>query len=304
LTRYFATNQAVLPRVFKAIQIGPVWRAERPQKGRYRQFLQCDIDIIGDGSILAEAELLSASLTALADLGLDDAVIRINHREVLIQSISKIGIPESEQLSAMVTIDKLDKLGIEGVTAELGEKFGQSVADASFEWLSNLDQSRFPAILQPLIDAMGPLASKIRYDASLVRGMGYYTGAIFEIEHPLASSSIGGGGRYDSMVGKWSGTDAPAVGISLGIERMIELASLPKEQASSLALMIDSEDLAGQALSIQSELIAQGFRCRIELRQKNFKVQMASLTKQGFEKFAQLDSGTLLVSDLDIRMID
>jgi histidyl-tRNA synthetase len=304
LTRYFATNQAVLPRVFKAIQIGPVWRAERPQKGRYRQFLQCDIDIIGDGSILAEAELLSASLSALADLGLADAVIRINHREVLIQSISKIGVPESEQLSAMVTIDKLDKLGIEGVTAELGEKFGQSVADASFEWLSNLDQSRFPEILQPLVDAMGQLSSKIRYDASLVRGMGYYTGAIFEIEHPLASSSIGGGGRYDSMVGKWSGTGAPAVGISLGIERIIELASLPKEQASSLVLMIDSEALTGQALSIQSELIAQGFRCRIELRQKNFKVQMASLTKQGFEKFAQLDSGTSSASDLDIRMID
>ena len=304
LTRYFATNQAVLPRVFKAIQIGPVWRAERPQKGRYRQFLQCDIDIIGDGSILAEAELLSASLAALTNLGLDDAVIRINHREVLIQSISKIGVPEPEQLSAMVTIDKLDKLGMNGVTAELGEKFGQSVADASFEWLSNLDQSRFPAILQPLIDAMGPLASKIRYDASLVRGMGYYTGAIFEIEHPLASSSIGGGGRYDSMVGKWSGTDAPAVGISLGIERIIELASLPKQQASSLALMVDSEDLTGQALIIQSERIAQGFRCRIELRQKNFKVQMASLTKQGFEKFAQLDSGTVRASDLDIRMID
>ena len=304
LTRYFATNQAVLPRVFKAIQIGPVWRAERPQRGRYRQFLQCDIDIIGDGSVLAEAELLSASLAALTDLGLDDAIIRINHREVLIQSISKIGVPESEQLSAMVTIDKLDKLGMDGVTAELGEKFGQSVADASFEWLSNLDQSRFPAILQPLIDAMGPLASKIRYDASLVRGMGYYTGAIFEIEHPLASSSIGGGGRYDSMVGKWSGTDAPAVGISLGIERIIELASVPKEKASSLALMIDSEDLTGQALSIQSELIAQGFRCRIELRQKNFKAQMASLTKQGFEKFAQLDSGTVRASDLDIRMID
>jgi histidyl-tRNA synthetase len=304
LTRYFATNQAVLPRVFKAIQIGPVWRAERPQKGRYRQFLQCDIDIIGDGSILAEAELLSASLAALADLGLSDAVIRINHREVLIQSISKIGVPESEQLSAMVTIDKLDKLGIDGVTAELGEKFGQSVADASLDWLSNLDQSRFPAILQPLVDAMGPLVSKIRYDASLVRGMGYYTGAIFEIEHPLASSSIGGGGRYDSMVGKWSGTDAPAVGISLGIERIIELASLPKEQAPSLVLMIDSEGLTGQALSIQSELIARGFRCRIELRQKNFKVQMASLTKQGFEKFAQLDSGTSSASDLDIRMID
>ena len=304
LTRYFATNQAVLPRVFKAIQIGPVWRAERPQRGRYRQFLQCDIDIIGDGSVLAEAELLSASLAALTDLGLDDAIIRINHREVLIQSISKIGVPESEQLSAMVTIDKLDKLGMDGVTAELGEKFGQSVADASFEWLSNLDQSRFPAILQPLVDAMGPLASKIRYDASLVRGMGYYTGAIFEIEHPLASSSIGGGGRYDSMVGKWSGIDAPAVGISLGIERIIELASLPKERASSLALMIDSEVLTGQALNIQSELIAQGFRCRIELRQKNFKVQMASLTKQGFEKFAQLDSGTLSASDLDIRMID
>jgi histidyl-tRNA synthetase len=290
--------------VFKAIQIGPVWRAERPQKGRYRQFLQCDIDIIGDASILAEAELLSASLAALSDRGLADAVIRINHREVLTESIAKTGVPAPEQLSAMVTIDKLDKLGIDGVIAELGEKFGRSVANAALAWLANLDQSRFPEILQPLVGAMGPLGSKIRYDASLVRGMGYYTGAIFEIEHPLASSSIGGGGRYDSMVGKWSGTDAPAVGISLGIERIIELANLPKEQASNLVLMLDSEALTGQALTIQSELIAQGFRCRIELRQKNFKVQMASLTKQGFEKFAQLDSDTVRASDLDIRVID
>ena len=304
LTRYFATNQALLPRVFKAIQIGPVWRAERPQKGRYRQFLQCDIDIIGDASLLAEAELLSASLAALANLGLEDATIRINHREVLSQNISRLGIEDHEQLSAMITIDKLDKVGIEGVASELAEKFGQPVADAASEWLVNQKDNQFPEILQALVDFMGPLATKIRYDASLVRGMGYYTGAIFEIEHPLASSSIGGGGRYDSMVGKWSGSDAPAVGISLGIERIIELAKLPKEQASSLVLMLDSEALTGQALRIQSELIAQGVRCRIELRQKNFKVQMASLIKQGFEKFAQLDPDITSASDLDVRLFD
>jgi len=304
LTRYFATNQASLPRVFKAIQIGPVWRAERPQKGRYRQFLQCDIDIIGDASLLAEAELLSASLAALKNLGLEDATIRVNHREVLTQNISGIGVPEPEHQSAMITIDKLDKIGIDGVTSELAGKFGQPVADAALEWLSNQKDNVFPQILQALVDSMGPLASKIRYDASLVRGMGYYTGAIFEIEHPLASSSIGGGGRYDSMVGKWSGSDAPAVGISLGIERIIELASLAEEQASSLVLMLDSEALTGLALRIQSELIAQGVRCRIELRQKNFKVQMSSLSKQGFEKFAQLDSGTTSASDLDIRLLN
>ena len=304
LTRYFATNQASLPRVFKAIQIGPVWRAERPQKGRYRQFLQCDIDIIGDASLLAEAELLSASLAALKNLGLEDATIRVNHREVLTQNISGIGVPEPEHQSAMITIDKLDKIGIDGVTSELAGKFGQPVADAALEWLSNQKDNVFPQILQALVDSMGPLASKIRYDASLVRGMGYYTGAIFEIEHPLASSSIGGGGRYDSMVGKWSGSDAPAVGISLGIERIIELASLAEEQASSLVLMLDSEALTGLALRIQGELIAQGVRCRIELRQKNFKVQMSSVSKQGFEKFAQLDSGTTSASDLDIRLLN
>jgi len=304
LTRYFATNQALLPRVFKAIQIGPVWRAERPQKGRYRQFLQCDIDIIGDASLLAEAELLSASLAALANLGLEDATIRINHREVLSQNIARLGIKDHEQLSAMITIDKLDKIGIDGVASELAEKFGQPVADAASEWLLNQKDNQFPEILQALVDSMGPLATKIRYDASLVRGMGYYTGAIFEIEHPLASSSIGGGGRYDSMVGKWSGSDSPAVGISLGIERIIELARLPKEQASSLVLMLDSEALTGQALRIQSELIAQGVRCRIELSQKNFKVQMASLIKQGFEKFAQLDPDITSASDLDVRLFD
>ena len=219
LTRYYASNQSKLPRVFKAMQIGPVFRAERPQKGRYRQFMQCDIDIIGDDSVSAEAELVTASLAALQSIGLNGATIRINHRDLLRSNIEALGIADSDALAAMVVIDKLDKIGIEGVAGELGELFGMGVADKAASWLKELDAREFPELLRPLVEAVGGSAEYLRFDPTLVRGMGYYTGTIFEIEHPDASSSIGGGGRYDGMVGKWLGKDVPAVGISLGFER-------------------------------------------------------------------------------------
>jgi histidyl-tRNA synthetase len=222
LTRYYASNHSKLPRVFKAMQIGPVFRAERPQKGRYRQFMQCDIDIIGDDSLAAEAELITASLAALASLGVTGAVIRINHRELLKSNIAALGVSDADALSAMITIDKLDKIGTEGVAKELGEKFGADVASKASEWLGSLAQTQVPEILKPLLEAVGASAQNLRYDPTLVRGMGYYTGTIFEIEHPESSSSIGGGGRYDGMVGKWLGKDVPAVGISLGFERIAD----------------------------------------------------------------------------------
>jgi histidyl-tRNA synthetase len=235
LTRFYASNFSKLPKVFKAIQIGPVWRAERPQKGRYRQFLQCDIDIIGDASFLAELELLSAALAALAELGLEDATIRVNHRELLTKSILDLGISSDQALSAMITIDKLDKLGAEGVANELGEKFGLEVSQRANKWLENIDVTKIPELLLPIFEGL-PDSSKLRFDASLVRGMGYYTGSIFEIEHPGSGSSIGGGGRYDGMVGKYLGTSVPAVGISLGVERIMELVKIPETKTKSLVL--------------------------------------------------------------------
>lgn len=304
LTRYYASNHSKLPRVLKALQIGPVWRAERPQKGRYRQFLQCDIDIIGDSSFLAEAELLSASLAALEALGLADATIRVNHRELLLANISAIGVTKDQSPKAMIVIDKLDKIGIDGVAKELAELFSDDVAAAAKSWLSSLNEAEFPEALQPLVSSMGPLASRLRYDASLVRGMGYYTGAIFEIEHPAAGSAIGGGGRYDSMVGKWLGSDVPAVGISLGIERIIELANLPETTTSNIALLVESAEQSGVALVIQNEIISSGATCRIEVKHKNLKAQLEALAGMGFDSFAVLRQGISKLSELDIRKLD
>ena len=304
LTRYYASNHSKLPRVLKALQVGPVWRAERPQKGRYRQFLQCDIDIIGDSTMLAEAELLSASLSALEAVGLKDATIRLNHRQLLAENIAGLGVASEDALKAMIIIDKLDKIGVAGVRTELEQAFGPEVAAAGHSWLSSLDQTEFPEALNPLVEALSDLGPRLRYDASLVRGMGYYTGAIFEIEHPAATSSIGGGGRYDSMVGKWLGTEVPAVGISLGIERIIELAKLPEIETSNTVLLIESEAHAVLALKLQAELIESGSSCRIEIRQKNIKAQLSNLATQGFDSFASVGDGIKSVSELDIRKLD
>jgi histidyl-tRNA synthetase len=282
LTRYYATNQSKLPRVFKAIQTGPVFRAERPQKGRYRQFIQCDIDIIGDPTTLAELELLSASLAALKAMGVKDATIRVNHRAVLKQAISDLGISDQDSLSAMITIDKLDKVGIEGVCAELTEKFGEGAGERANKWLSSLGGATVPEELSYLFDSA--FAANLRFDPTLVRGMGYYTGAIFEIEHPESSSSIGGGGRYDGMVGKWLGADVPAVGISLGIERIVDLVEVSPLRKPGLVLLIDSESQALEALALQSQLVGD-YRVRIEVKPKNLKALLAELTAD-FDFFA------------------
>jgi histidyl-tRNA synthetase len=221
LTRYYASNHARLPRVLKAMQVGPVWRAERPQKGRYRQFLQCDIDIIGESGVQAEVELLLASLDALDAIGLPEATIRVNHRALLVELLADFGVAKADSESALITIDKLDKIEVSGVVAELNEKFGSAVAARAESWLSNRANQLVPSVLEPIFDAVAKLhPGRLSFDATLVRGMGYYTGAIFEISHPGSSVSIGGGGRYDGMVGRWLGTDVPAVGISIGFERV------------------------------------------------------------------------------------
>ncbi len=302
LTRFYASNHAKLPRVFKAIQTGPVFRAERPQKGRYRQFIQCDIDIIGDDSILAELELLSASLSALAAIGITDATIRVNHRELLRSNIQALGISPSDALSAMITIDKLDKVGIEGVAKELGEKFGEAVQKAAQDWLSAIDASDVPELLKPIWQGLGDQASSLRFDPTLVRGMGYYTGSIFEIEHPESGSSIGGGGRYDGMVGKWLGTDAPAVGISLGIERIVDL--IPDQQSSgeSVVLVLEANTEA-RGLAIQQQLIKSGQQVRLEIRPKNLKALLEQLAESGYQQFAIVDESVSDLSGLDFKQI-
>ena len=281
LTRYFASNRGSLPRVLKAIQVGPVWRAERPQKGRYRQFLQCDIDILGEPSELAELELISASLAALDAIGLSKATIRVNDRRLLKTQLDAAGI-SADQDRAMIAIDKLDKIGLAKVAQEISESWGEEASAKVSAWLS-ADVSDWPEELA-WVEKLGDEAARLRYDPSLVRGMGYYTGAIFEIEYPGAESSIGGGGRYDEMVGRWAGTDTPAAGISLGIERIIELAEIDSKEGKSLVVLIE-DDFAG-AMSLQEELIAEGYSVRLERKAKNTKAQLEELVANGYEFFA------------------
>ena len=297
LTRYYATNRTDLPAVFKAIQTGPVWRAERPQKGRYRQFVQCDIDIIGDGSLVAEVDLLSSSLAALDALGLTDAVIRVNHRSLLVSLLDSLGVPAESHGSAMISIDKLDKIGADGVAAELEERFG--IGAAFMSWISALDVSVIPEELQEIFSVVS--SSRLKYDPTLVRGMGYYTGPIFEIEHPGSGSSIGGGGRYDGMVGKWLGQDVPAVGISLGFERVMDLVepSLFAGSTESVVLVLEGDVLA-KAVEIRDSLIAQGYRVRFENRPKKLNSLLESMAANGFTHFATLDEST---TEIELRPI-
>ncbi|MEO0026902.1 MAG: hypothetical protein RL716_233 [Actinomycetota bacterium] len=308
LTRYYATNRTKLPAVFKALQTGPVWRAERPQKGRYRQFVQCDIDIIGDASILAEIELLNASLDALAAVGLNDASIRVNHRVLLANLLEQLGVPEVGKGAAMITIDKLDKIAAEGVVAELAEKFDAAVAERAAAWLNAIaGDLPIPAELNEIFTAVEARHGKgrLRFDPTLVRGMGYYTGTIFEIEHPESGSSIGGGGRYDGMVGRWLGTDAPAVGISIGFERAVDLVKVSPDNAKSLVLILDSTDsvVIGNALNLQQEAIAAGYRVRLEQRPKKLNLLLDSMAEQGFGSFASVGADAISFGDLALRQI-
>ena len=304
LTRYYATNHSKLPKVFKAIQVGPVWRAERPQKGRYRQFVQCDIDIIGDDSDFAEIELLNASLNALAAIGINDATIRINHRKLLVESISSLGVEAADYSRAMITIDKLDKVGVEGVCLEMKERFGEQVATATSNWLSSVSgESKIPSELKEVFESVSALhPGKLRFDPTLVRGMGYYTGSIFEIEHPASGSSIGGGGRYDGMVGKWLGTDVAAVGVSIGFERVAELVSDSPPSSNSLVVIFEPANQQA-ALLVQAEAIAAGYLVRLEPNPKKLNVLLDSLKAQGLEQFAVLDEPQKGLQGLKIKPI-
>ena len=310
LTRYYATNRAKLPKVFKAIQTGPVWRAERPQKGRYRQFVQCDIDIIGDASPLAEIDLLVSSLEALEAIQLSDATIRVNHRVLLANLLDGLGIPEDGKSAAMIIIDKLDKIFAEGVVKELGEKFGAKVAETATGWLASLQSDLdTPAELREIFAAVESRFGKgrLRFDPTLVRGMGYYTGTIFEIEHPESGSSIGGGGRYDGMIGRWTGEDVPAVGISIGFERAVDLVpdALVGKSVMRLVLVLDdvSAEGIGVALARQKDLFENGYEVRLEQRPKKLNLLLDSLAEQGFTHFAAVGANSSSFESLDIKPI-
>lgn len=310
LARFYATHRAELPSVFRSIQIGSVWRAERPQKGRFRQFVQCDIDIIGESGPLAEAELITATQAALSALGLGGCSIRINDRRILASLLSHWGVPVDQQERALITIDKLDKIGAAGVATELAESgvatdgladalsaSGWDLLDAAPGWL-NTDAYRDLLALRAAV----PNAT-LQFDPTLVRGMGYYTGTIFEIAHPALSYSLGGGGRYDGMIGRFLGTDVPATGFSLGFERLVDLVNLPEPQgADAVALVHERGADPAAMIALKAELVASGKRVRLEPRIKNFRALLRQLEASGFTHFASVD-GDSVADQLEFRSI-
>lgn len=315
LARFYATHRAALPPVFRAIQIAPVWRAERPQKGRYRQFVQCDIDIIGEAGPLAELELLTATVAALDALGLDGCRIRLNDRRILAGILGSWGVPDELRERALITIDKLDKIGPDGVAGELAtlgiDRPG--VADelrqlATADWSIADDAAAAPAWLD--LDAFRDLAAlrdavsgtPVDFDPTLVRGMGYYTGTIFEIAHPDHGYSLGGGGRYDHMIGRFLGHDVPACGFSIGFERIVDLLAVRDEgRPRSVVLVYDRDVEPAELLTLKHELVASGMRVRFERRAKNTRALLERVTADGFDAWAPVTAETTDAASLEFR---
>lgn len=300
LARFYASHRAELPPVFRALQTGPVWRAERPQKGRYRQFVQCDIDILGEPGRLAELELISATVAALAAVGLTGMSVRINDRRILTRLLAHWGIPGHFGERALVTIDKLDKVGVDGVVAELAqlgiptggiaeslkaiESAGWQLADGEPpEWL---DIHAYGDLLS-LREALPGIP--LVFDPTLVRGMGYYTGTIFEIAHPGAGGSLAGGGRYDGMIGRFLGAEVPAVGFSIGFERILDLLSdADPTTADAVVLVHDADEDPARLVRLKAGLLLAHERVRLERRPRNLTGLLDSLAAAGFSRFAVL----------------
>jgi histidyl-tRNA synthetase len=311
LARYYANNQGKLPDPLRAVQIGPVWRAERPQRGRYRQFTQCDIDILGVASEIAEIELILATTEALGALGLDGLTVRINDRRLLAAMATWCGFAPARHASVFITLDKWDKLAPDEIRAELEQAGHPAAAIARLRELyaetrvgQGLDGTRallgHPAdgafaTLARIIAAVSTAADGrfvITFDPTLVRGMGYYTGPIFEIRSSsFAGGSIAGGGRYDDMIGKYLGRPVPATGFSIGFERVVDILSrMPGRMASGdkrLALLLDeaSAELGG-VLRAARDLRDQGYLVALERRARNAGAQRAALEKQGYDGVA------------------
>ena len=315
LARYYAENHARLPEPLKAIQIGPVWRAERPQRGRFRQFTQCDIDVVGGvASPVVEIELILATTDALGALGLTDLTVRLNDRRLLTALARHCGFPDTAHAAFFIAFDKLDKVGPEGVVAELRGDGHETAAIGAFETLlpALRGEHAAEALRRVLPDAPpeawaslttilgvagGEIArgSRVVFDPTLVRGMGYYTGAIFEITAAAYPSSIAGGGRYDRMVGRLLGRDAPASGFSIGFERLIAILTergggLPGAAAARegrrVALLIDEATNLAGAVRAAKTLRADGYLVSLEIRRKNVKKQLDDLMTHGFWGYA------------------
>ncbi len=316
LVRFYSNNGAQLPSPFKALQMGNVWRADRPQRGRYRQFMQCDIDILGEPSNLAEIELILATTTTISRLGFKNFQIRINDRRILKAMAAYAGFKEEDYDSVFITLDKMDKIGVDGCLEELQEK-GLGDADQCkkyldlftdimeaddgvaclIERLGDFLEEDMIASFREIIDSVKATKAdtfELVFDPTLVRGMSYYTGTIFEIAMPEFGGSCGGGGRYDKMVGKFTGQDVPACGFSIGFERIVLLLmesgfQVPKAGAK-VAYLIEkgvSGDALCDVIRKAQDARAEGKQVLVARMNKNKKFQKEQLQNEGYTEFVE-----------------
>ena len=318
LSRYYANNSASLPSPFKALQMGSVWRADRPQKGRFRQFVQCDIDILGDATSMAEIELILATTTALGKICKDEKfTVRINDRNILKAMAIYSGFPEESMDQVFITLDKLDKIGMDGVQAELKENgFSEESIAKYTELLSSVtaDSTGVLNLGQALSGVLGEnVAEKLAhimdtvtsvldteadcslvFDPTLVRGMGYYTGTIFEVSVEGLGYSVAGGGRYDKMIGKFTGMDTPACGFSIGFERIVGMLldkgfTVPSA-GGKVAYLFEkglAADTLAEVMKEAMEARKAGTQVLVAQMNKNKKFQKEQLTKEGYGEFKE-----------------
>lgn len=311
LCRFYCNNKNDLTIPFKSIQIDESFRAEKPQKGRYRQFTQCDVDIIGEPSGIAEVELLVTAIDAYKAVGIPTNVeIAINNRKLLSAVIKHFGFEDEAINNINISLDKLDKIGEEGVVDELikqglHEESVKSLVRAIAQIKSqgmekvkalNIDASLIEE-LQVVIDGVKALRpeANIHFDITVVRGQGYYTGTIYEVfaKDLGYRSALGGGGRYDNMVGEFSGVNTPAVGFSIGLESVMVILNENnvKQANNKLALIYSDTDMV-TVLKIKDELKAT-YQVAIFPRQKNFRAQLERLSLNGFDRIAKMENGQL-----------
>ncbi|HKM04890.1 MAG TPA: histidine--tRNA ligase [Lachnospiraceae bacterium] len=322
LARYYSNHAGQLPTPFKALQIGSVWRADRPQKGRFRQFHQCDIDILGEASNLAEIELILATTTLLGKLNFKGFKVRINDRRILRAMAAYSGFQEEDFDTVFIILDKMDKIGLDGVSKELLEDgFDQECIHRYVALFKGIEESKdsigyigkeldgfleaeVAADLQEItmtVNSTTTTKFDIVFDPTLVRGMSYYTGTIFEIEMAEFGSSVAGGGRYDKMIGKFTGTDTPACGFSIGFERIITILmengyGIPSQNNKVAYLVekgISSIELC-KVIKLASDARENGDTVLVARMNKNKKFQKEQLINEGYKEFKEFFVGSLL----------
>ncbi len=320
LSRYYANNVNNLVMPFKALQMGAVWRADRPQKGRFRQFVQCDIDILGDATYLAEVELISATTTLLGKLDFKDFKVRINDRRILKAMATFSGFPEDKLDIVFIILDKMDKIGLDGVAKELEESgfekksidiylglFEKMVSDREGlcylkDILKDVLEENVVENLENIMCCVEETKSttfEIIFDPTLVRGMSYYTGTIFEIEMEELKSSVAGGGRYDEMIGKFTGNPICACGFSIGFERIVTILldrnfEIPFKNTKKVFLLEKGMIQADiyKVMKMAAEERNEGTQVLVVQMNKNKKFQKDQLTKEGYTEFQEFYKDT------------